>query len=268
LRTSFVTSADGTRLRLAHWGDGARDVLIVHGLAEHAGRYEHVGAAFAAAGWTATLVELRGHGHSGGKRGHVDRWSDYRADVQAAVATLRPGWVMLAHSMGGLVALDSIQASAVAPARLALSNPLLGVRVKLPVWKTSGATLLSRLLPALPMKNEIDPSALSRDPAIGAAYMVDPLVFQTATPRWYTEMLAAVARVHLGAAWQIPAAMYVGSEDHVTDPVANEAFAERLHAKLTIYPELRHELFNEIGKAEIIEAVVAWLGEEASCATG
>lgn len=270
-RTSFVTSADGTRLHLTHWGSGPRDVLIVHGLAEHAGRYEHVGAALAAAGWTATLVELRGHGHSGGQRGHVNRWSDYRDDVRAAVAGLRPGWAMLSHSMGGLVALDAIScadgAAAVLPSRLALSNPLLGVAVRLPAWKIGGARLLSRVLPAFNMKNEIDPSALSRDPAIGVAYMADPLVFQTGTPRFYTEMMAAIARVTAVPAWSIPLSIYVSGQDRITDPLATEAFAARTQARLTRYPELRHELFNEIGKAEIIDEVVAWLGEEASCAT-
>lgn len=275
MRTSFVTSADGTRLRLAHWGDGPRDVLIVHGLAEHAGRYEHVGAAFAEAGWTATLIELRGHGHSGGKRGHVNRWSDYSDDVRAAIAGLRPGWSMLAHSMGGLVALDAIHGAGgpaaagarVLPSRLAMTNPLLGVAVQLPGWKIGAARLLSHLIPSLAMKNELDPSALSRDPAIGEAYLADPLVFDTGTPRFYTEMVAAIARVNAVSTWDVPLAMYVSGQDRITDPVANEAFAGRAHARLTRYPEHRHELFNEFGKADIIDDVVGWLGEEASCAT-
>ncbi len=267
MRTSFVTSADGTRLRLAHWGDGARDVLVIHGLAEHAGRYEHVGGALAAAGLSATVVELRGHGHSGGKRGHVARWSDYIADVHAAVATLRPGWTLLAHSMGGLVALDAVR-DGVLPSRLALSNPLLGVSVKLPGWKVRAAGLLSRLAPSLPMKNEIDPTALSRDPSVGAAYLADPLVFQTASPRWYTEMLAAMARVHAVPHWTVPMSVYLGDADRVTDPVAARGFAGRIGAKLTVFPDFRHEIFNEVGKEEPIGQAVAWLAEEAACATG
>jgi alpha-beta hydrolase superfamily lysophospholipase len=178
---------------------------------------------------------------------------------------------MLSHSMGGLVALDTISsadgATAVLPSRLALSNPLLGVSVQLPVWKSSAAKLLSHLIPSLPMKNEIDPSALSRDPAIGAAYLADPLVFQTGTPRFYTEMIAAIARVTAVPTWSIPLSIYVSGQDRITDPLATEAFAARTQARLTRYPELRHELFNEIGKAEIIDEVVAWLGGEATCAT-
>lgn len=266
MRTSFVTSADGTRLRLAHWGDGGRDVLVIHGLAEHAGRYGHVGAALADAGFTATLVELRGHGHSGGKRGHVARWSEYVADVRAAVATLRPGWSLLAHSMGGLVALDAMH-DGVAPVRTALSCPLLGVAVKLPALKVAGARLLSRLLPSLPMKNEIDPTALSRDLSVGQAYLADPLVFQTATPRWYTEMQGAIARVSAVPRWSTPMAVWVGEADRVVSPEAATAFAHRHNLKLTTLPEHRHEIFNEIGKEAVLSDVVGWLSGESACAS-
>jgi alpha-beta hydrolase superfamily lysophospholipase len=265
LRTSFVTSADGTRLRLASWGNGPRDVLIVHGLAEHAERYEHVGATLAEAGWTATLVELRGHGHSGGRRGHVMRWGEYVEDVKAASAGLRAGWSLFAHSMGGLVALESVRAG-VSPRRLALSNPLLGVRIVAPPGKIFAAKVLSRVWPSLALKNEIDPAQLSRDPAIGAAYIADPLVFDTVTPRWYTEMVAAQGRA-IGAAYGLPMAMYVGSEDHITDPVINKEFALRVRAHLRIYPDFRHEILNEIGKEAALAEIVAWLDGDELCAT-
>lgn len=266
MRTSFVTSADGTRLRVGQWGDGARDVLLIHGLAEHAARYAHVGEAFAAAGFTATVVELRGHGHSGGRRGHVGRWQEYVEDVRAVAASLRPGFCMLGHSMGGLVALDSVR-EGLRPARLALSNPLLGVAVKLPGWKVSAAGLLSTVYPTLPMKNEIDPDALSRDPEVGRAYLSDPLVFQTATPRWYTEMLAALGRVHAVPRWEVPLAFFIGDADRVVDPVVGRAFAERVGARVSVYAEHRHELFNEIDKERVIADTVAWLGESPACAS-
>lgn len=239
----------------------------MHGLAEHAGRYGHVADALVAAGFAVTLVELRGHGHSGGRRGHVDRWSDYVADVRAAVATLRPGFTLLAHSMGGLVSLDAVR-DGLAPSRMALSDPLLGVAVKLPGWKIAAARVLSRLVPTLPMKNEIDPTALSRDLSVGQAYLADPLVFQVATPRWYTEMTKALARVHAVGRWTVPMAMYVAEKDTVTDPAANRAFAARFELPLTVYPDHRHELFNEIGKEAVLADVVGWLAQEAACATG
>lgn len=260
MRTSFVNSADGTRLRLAHWGETGREVLLVHGLAEHAGRYEHVGAAFAAAGMRLTLVELRGHGHSGGKRGHVDRWSDYIADVQAAASTLQPGWALLAHSMGGLVALDGLR-EALTPSRTGLSNALVGVRVKLPAWKAFAGKVLSRILPALPMKNEIDPAQLSRDLEVGKTYLADPLVFDTATPRWYTEMLAALERVNNHPTYPLPLAFFVGDDDQITDPVRNQELAKKHNAQLVVYPGFRHELVNEIGREQVIADMVRFFSE-------
>lgn len=258
MQITFLDSADGTRLRTLKWGDGARDALIVHGLAEHAGRYSHVAETLATRGWTVTVLELRGHGHSGGRRGYVNRWDDYVADVRAAVATLRPGWSLLAHSMGGLVALEAVRLG-LAPARLALSNPLLGVRVKAPAVKIAAAKTLSRFWPTLSLGNELDSKMLSRDPVVGKAYDADPLVYSTLTPRWYTEMTATQGRVHNMSAPPIPLAFFLSDSDPICDPPAAEGLARRLGAHLQIYPGMFHEIFNEIGKEQVITDVATWL---------
>ena len=81
-KNTTINSADGTPLNLVRWeADSPKaQVLLLHGLAEHMGRYEHVAATLNAAGYSVAGLELRGHGHSGGKRGHVEDWADYRAD--------------------------------------------------------------------------------------------------------------------------------------------------------------------------------------------
>lgn len=251
----FIDSADGTKLRLVIHGDGDRDVLIVGGLAEHAGRYPHVAAAFS--GHRVTILELRGHGHSGGRRGYVTTWEDYVNDVKAAVATLRPGFLFIAHSMGGLVALESLRLG-VTPAKLALSNPLLGVAVKVPGWKVAVGNALSGLWPTLALTNEINPDELSRDLEIGRAYTADKLVFNKVTARWFTEMKAAQERAN-GYTPSTPVGMFLGAADHITDIAVSRAWAKRVGAPVREWPEMRHEIFNEIGKAEVIEAVRSWL---------
>lgn len=254
---TFLDSADGTRLRVARWGTGARELLLVPGLAEHAGRYEHVAAWFVGRGWRVHLVELRGHGHSGGKRGHVDAWARYVDDVRAAAAPLGAGWSLLGHSMGGLVCLDAVR-DGLGPARMALSNPLLGVRVPAPRVKTAAAGLLSRVWPSLSLTNELSSAWLSRDPAVGKAYDEDPLVYGTITPRWYTEMLAAQARV-LAAPPRVPTAFFLAPDDPITDTAAAGAFAERSGCAVTRYPGMLHEPFNEIGKEQVLADVAAFL---------
>ena len=96
-----------------------------------------------------TAVELRGHGESEGKRGHVDRWEQYLDDVRAAAETIDGPVVLLGHSMG-LVALDlAIDGLSNGIEALVLSDPNVAVAIEAPAVKVMGAKVLSRLLPRL-----------------------------------------------------------------------------------------------------------------------
>lgn len=261
----FADSPDGTRLRIVRFGvalpEKGRDLLVVHGLAEHAGRYAHVARAFASRGWRVSVLELRGHGHSGGKRGHVMRWQEYVDDVSAAVKTISPDYAILAHSMGGLVTLESLRLG-LTPRRVALSNPLLGVRVQAPVLKEKAAHVLSRIWPSLALTNELDASMLSRDVSVGQAYDKDPLVYNTISPRWYTEMRNAIARVTAAdwAAWGGKMRFHLSDTDPITDPPVSRTLVGRTPGlDVKEYPGMLHELFNEIGKEQVIADVADWL---------
>ena len=142
-----------------------------------------------------TLVELRGHGKSGGRRGHVKRWHDYVEDFQAAAGTVGRPFVVVAHSMGGLVALSALQEPVHPQVRgLAISNALLGVAVEAPKIKLAAAGFLSKVLPWIPLSNELDSSMISRDPEVVRAYLEDPLVLDTMTMRFAAELMSAVER--------------------------------------------------------------------------
>jgi lysophospholipase len=279
-QTLKLTSADGTALNARAWQPAAEapargQVLLVHGLAEHLDRYDHVARALTEAGWRVLGVELRGHGDSAGKRGHVAAWRAYVQDVEAALArAAAPCW-LLGHSMGGLVALDlalsRVEAGGGDPPLLGLvlSNPLLGVAVVAPRWKTALAGLLSKLLPRLSLSNEVDPELISRDPRVVRAYRDDPRVFSTITPRWFSEMLAAIERVN-GAAgrYDLPLLMLTSDHDGLCNTAAARAFLSRYggQAQERRYPELYHELFNEPEKEQVLAEMLAWL--EASAGKG
>ncbi|MCB9763096.1 MAG: lysophospholipase [Alphaproteobacteria bacterium] len=266
---STLSSADGTKLAIRRWepADTPRaPILLVHGLAEHLGRYVHVAEAFTTAGYDVTGLELRGHGHSGGKRGHVNRWSDYSDDVRAAAASIGEPFFLVAHSMGGLVSLATLCEPMNPLCRgLVISNPLLGVAVQAPKIKELGGRLLSRILPSLSMTNEIPTEHLSRDPEVVRRYEEDPLVYSTITPRWYTEMLKAQEAVFAHAsAYRLPVLLLVGEADKLCSPEASLRFFDQLGAPdktLKRYPGYYHELFNEPEKAEILAEVVAWLDQ-------
>jgi alpha-beta hydrolase superfamily lysophospholipase len=186
------------------------------------------------------------------------RWSDYTEDLQAATTALRPGWCVFAHSMGGLVALDAVRAG-LAPRRLAVSNPLVGVRVKAPRIKIAAAGVLSKLWPSLSLANEIDASGLSRDPEVGKAYANDPEVYSTVTPRWYTEMMAAIERVKSMAAPKGPTGFFLSDADPIVDTALGGTLARGWGVPIRDYPGMRHELVNEIGKEAVIGDIATWL---------
>jgi alpha-beta hydrolase superfamily lysophospholipase len=258
-----VRSADGTRLarfRAEPAGSVRGEVLLVHGFADHMGRYDHVADALTAAGYRVTGLDLRGHGRSDGKRGFVARWDDYLADVDAAVAKIDGSPYLVAHSMGALVTLDWLrtrQAKGVV-----LSAPLLKAKVAVPKWKVIAAKTLTRLVPSLSMGNELHASEVSRHPDVIKAYDTDPLVFKTATPRWYTEMIAAAARVIEAAPkYTTPMLLMWGTGERIVDPDAIAAFGAIYGGPkdLRIWDGFYHELFNEPERADVLDVTTKWL---------
>lgn len=255
-------SADRTRLTGWRWDppEVRGDVLLVHGLAEHLGRYGHVVRALNAAGYRVTGVELRGHGSSDGRRGHVDTWAQYVEDLRAAAAAIGGPHAILAHSMGGLVALDHLREGSAWAA--VVTAPLLGVAVRPPRWKVAAANVLSRWLPRLPMSNELDTRDISTDPEVVRAYEADPLVYGTVTPRWFTEMNAARERVLAHAErYEVPLLAAWGTGDRITSGAAIEAFASRYGGPVETrpYEGLFHEILNEPDKEAILDGIVTWL---------
>jgi alpha-beta hydrolase superfamily lysophospholipase len=269
MQSETIQSSDGTGLNLVSWPapDFSRgNVLIVHGLAEHMGRYDHVAKALTGAGFSVSGVELRGHGDSAGKQGHVDTWSQYTEDLKAAVAAIEGEVTLVCHSMGCLVSLaailDGLQVRAIA-----LSNPLLGVAVQAPAIKVAAARWLSKLLPGLPMSNELDVNDISRDPDVVARYEADDKVFSKITPRWYMEMMGAIERVQGAAAdFQLPLLLQQGDGDRITNVGDATTFFERWgHSdkKRVVYPGLFHEIYNEPEKEQVFAELGQWLQGQA-----
>ena len=264
MRYLYTRSDDGTKIRLARWNeDGDRDILLVHGLAEHIGRYQHVGSFFAEKGWRVTALEFRGHGESGGKRGHTDRWHRYFEDIQATVGSIRKPVAMVGHSMGGLITLWCLRYPITPEVRCAaVSNPLLGLFQQPPRLKVLFGKVAEKVLPTFSIPNGINPDFLSRDPEVVEQYKADPRVFSTITTRWGNEMLKAVDDVHSYAPqYKNPLRLMIGENDKVCDPAMSKKFANAYTGPIeTVYYEkCYHELFNEPEQLDILTETEQWL---------
>jgi len=254
---------DGTRgrLQLYRWGgDAPRYVaVLVHGYAEHAGRYEHVARALTDHGAVVYAADHLGHGRSEGERALVVDAEDLVADTAKVVGAARGRYsqvplVVIGHSMGGIVATRYAQQHRDELAALVLSGPAIG-----------GSPDLLRMLeqPEIP-DAPLDPDTLSRDPAIGRAYANDPLVYRGPFKRQTLETLAtAIERIAAaGDLGSLPTLWLHGDDDRLCPlPHAREAIerirGDRLEAR--IYPGARHEVFNETNRDEVMRDLTAFL---------
>jgi alpha-beta hydrolase superfamily lysophospholipase len=264
-----LTSADGTKLAYRAWPvkDASITFAVVHGFAEHSGRYERFARGMAEHGMATYAVDLRGHGESDGQRGHVDSWSQWVDDASTFIghveSAVKGEVVPLGHSFGGAVMLSTALAGKLRNARrFVVSSPALRLNVKVPAWKLRAADLTARIKPRLVMTNEVDPSTVSRIPEVVEAYRTDPLVFRSITSRTFSEWRKAAANI-LARANQIhiPFLILAGTADKLIDPTGSVD----LHAQAAARSELHllegryHEPFNDLGSDEVFAIIAQWL---------
>ncbi len=265
--TAPLNSSDGLSLFSRSWlpdGSPLAALAIVHGLGEHSERYNHVGAYFAERGYAVFAVDLRGHGRSPGKRGHINHFDEYLNDAQALVnyahsqAPTRPLF-LLGHSMGGLIALTYAIKYPQELAAVIASGPGLRARMKVPAWKTTLGNIMSGVFPSLSMPNGIDPNHISHDPEIVSAYISDPLNHNKVTARWYTEFTKAGEWALQNAnKLSIPALILQGGDDPIVDPSGAKAFFDGIrhnNKKHIEYPGLYHEILNEPEKLQVMDDI-------------
>ncbi|MFJ8538297.1 alpha/beta fold hydrolase [Streptomyces sp. NPDC093591] len=233
--------------------------LVVHGYGEHAGRYAEVAGVLVEHGAVVFGPDHVGHGRSAGERVVIEDFEDVVADVHAVAALARaahPGLpvVLIGHSMGGLIAARYAQLHGDGLAALVLSGPVIGD------WVLPRRLLALDEIPDTP----ISPAALSRDPAAGAAYAADPLVWhgpmKRPTVEAFARMLDTVSKD--GGIGGLPLLWLHGEEDRLVPLPGSRVGVEALRGdELTehVYPGARHEVFHETNKAEVFRDLIRFL---------
>ncbi|MGW6525701.1 alpha/beta hydrolase [Streptomyces sp. NPDC054962] len=236
-----------------------RLVLVVHGYGEHAGRYGALADVLTGHGAAVFAPDHMGHGRSAGERVVIEDFEDVVTDAHAAARLARaahPGLplIVIGHSMGGLIAARYAQRYGGTLAALVLSGPVIGG------WELPGRLLAHEEIPDLP----VSPAALSRDPAVGAAYAADELVWhgpmKRPTLEAFVRTLEAVAEG--GDTGPLPLLWLHGDDDRLVPLPGSRTGVERLSGgPLTerIYPGARHEVFNETNRAEVFADVTRFL---------
>jgi alpha-beta hydrolase superfamily lysophospholipase len=265
-----LTMPDGQALFLRDWPNpSARQaVLIVHGLGEHSGRYEELAQWFLARGYAVRSYDQRGHGHTRGQRAALRHRDDLLQDLahvyQDYAQSFGRAPLLLGHSMGGAVAVRTVLDGRVEPPLLILSSPAL--RTNEAPWLRKLASVLSRVVPNLPLRNGLPLQGLSHDAQVIEAYRNDPLCSGWVTPRMADFIFRAGAS-SIADAWRlrVPTLLLVAGSDRLVDPSGSRDFAAGAWAtkQLTsrFFDTLYHELFNETetGRHQVLAQLGEWL---------
>lgn len=271
LQLTPPSAGAGARLYRKSWlpaGSPRAGVVLAHGYAEHLGRYEHVAKHLTAQGLAIFALDHWGHGKSDGVPGFVPRFSAFIDGMEALLSKVEaehPGLplILLGHSMGGLIATLHLATHQSHYVGAVLSGPLI-----LPAEEPSKlmqwiSRLLSRFAPKLGVL-ALDASAVSRNPAVVAAYLADPLVYSgKVRARLAAEMFDAMAAARATAPRiTLPVLLLHGEADRLTAPDGSRYLEQHLGSAdktLRLWPGLYHEIFNEPEQGEVIAAMAAWI---------
>lgn len=278
--TDTITTRDGLQLVRRRWptAPARGTIVLVHGIAEHTGRYHHVAAQLNEAGWHVESYDQRGHGQSQGPKGGLSRDDDLVHDLASVVAQVRAErpegpLLLMGHSMGGLVvgcyAADLLEPKS--PANHTDVDGVVMVSPALAIPLNMGHRLLmatvGRMLPDWCVRTGFDAKAVCRDPAVVDAYRKDPMIHDRISARLGRFIVEGGGYVRaLADQWNKPTLLMYAGADLIVDPLGAAEFADNapplVHTQC--FHHMAHEILNEPDQVMVFHALRVWLDERFS----
>lgn len=270
---SPLTARDGTNLVVVDWplerGPVRGVVLIVHGLGEHAWRYDHVATRLNEWGFAVRGYDQYGHGESMGQRGALPSADRLLLDLAEVVDESRlrmnqsTPLIILGHSLGGLVAGRFVSLDTRPVQALVLSSPALDPGLR---WfQKLLLAILPRFAPDLRVGNGLNPEFISHDPAVVAAYKADPLVHDRIAARLALFIAqSGPATLACAPAWKVPTLLLYAGADKLVNPAGSRAFSKAAPKDVVnahCFEALYHEIFNELAadRERVFAELKRWL---------
>ncbi len=269
---TFKFNSNNTELQGYFWEPQKTKavVVLVHGMGEHALRFEDSVIKYMLEGNYAVLaLDLYGHGKSKGKRGHCPSYQSLLDAVDVLVNKAHELFLsqpiyLYGHSLGANIAINYVLTHPNKVKGLVAASPLLRLAFEPPKWKISLGKLLFKVLPSLTLASELDVDAISRDPLEVKRYVDDALIHDKVSPMYLFPVLEAGENALLKAnELKTPSLIMHGTADRLTDHKATVDFSNRSHlTELKLFEDGYHELHHDLCKEEFIKTVLNWLDKQ------
>jgi alpha-beta hydrolase superfamily lysophospholipase len=269
--TTTIAAKDGLELFIRSWTPPQYKAVIalIHGFGEHTGRYQHVADFLNTNGFAVIAVDLRGHGKSGGKRGHSPSFEMTLNDVESFIDYAKKTvgnslpFFLYGHSMGGNIVLNTLlRRNSEGITGAIVTGPLVSLAFKPNAFILFLGKLLRSIAPTFSQPGGVNTEHLSRDKSVVTAYINDPLVHGKISSAAGMDLLEAseFLNTYMGT-MPVPTLMMHGGEDFVTAQPASEAFAKRVSGDITYrkWQGLYHEIHNEPEKELVFAELLTWL---------
>ncbi len=262
-------ACDGPLLYVQGWQPELKpraNVCLIHGLGEHSGRYSHVADFLNRNGYALLAADLRGHGKSGGKRGHTPSYEALMNDISHLLREAERRYpdcpvFLYGHSMGGNLVINYALRRRSRLNGVIASAPLLRTVSEPSTWKMTIGRIMRIVWPAFSTSNDLDDNDLSRITAVVQAYRDDPLVHDRVTARFLDIKKAGLWALEHASEFPVPLLLMHGDADRITSAQASCEFADRAGdcCTLKIFSGLYHEIHNEPEKEDVFTWLLEWL---------
>lgn len=264
---------DGFEVYEQWWlpGDAIKGmVVIVHGLAEHSGRYAHVAAALNKAGYAVGALDQRGHGKTdpGGPTAVIRSFDDFWDDLDIFLERARQRsegkpLFLLGHSMGGEIVVSYVIERSPALHGLLASAAAIQISKDVSPLMVKMAGLLSAVAPGMPTI-KLDGTAISRDQAVVDKYDSDPLNYRGGVPARTGAEINRVVKLIQNRMEEIrlPILIMHGTADRLSDPQGSKDLYARVQSPdktLKLYDGFYHEILNEPEQEKVLADIVEWM---------
>ncbi|MCF7842981.1 MAG: lysophospholipase [Lentisphaeria bacterium] len=272
--TEMFDARDGARLFRQSWYPAEKPravVILVHGIAEHSGRYAHVAEFLCEHRIAVETFDLRGHGQSEGERIYIDRFSQFLNDLEHFILEVRRRYpsgplFLLGHSMGGAIVTDFVlERYVVELSGVILSSPAVKVGRDVPGIVVALSSVISLLLPHQSTVT-LDSAGISRDPVVVHKYDTDPLNFRGAIPaRTGAELIKTQKYImRHGEKVTYPVMIMYGTGDTIVEPEGSKLLFNKIQSEdktLKAYDGFYHEILNDPEKQQVLDDMLQWLND-------